>query len=215
MQAKTFEGQYSRRVSLNYLLYLPPEYSTQARWPLILFLHGRGERGSDLELVKLHGLPRRLAAGDHFPFVIAAPQCPAGSYWLEELDALESLLDHLIDQYAIDPRRVYLTGMSMGGRGTWHLAARCPQRFAAIAPICGVGNNWIAQERLSTMPIWVFHGDADSVTPVEESEKMVRWLREVGGNVRFTAYPGVDHDSWTAAYNTPELYTWFLSHSLQ
>ena len=212
MQEKSFQRTISQTVSLNYLLYLPPDYDKQDRWPVILFLHGRGERGNDLDLVKQHGLAKRIAAGDEFPFIIVSPQCPPDSYWMEELDALNALLDEIIDQHKVDTSRIYLTGLSMGGRGTWHLAGRYPERFAAIAPICGVGNSWLAQERLTDIPIWVFHGDADSVNPFYESEKMVRWLREAGGDVKFTVYPGVDHDSWTVTYDNPELYDWFLSH---
>lgn len=214
MEARRFTGQITRRVDLNYLLYLPPDYDAQDAWPLILFLHGRGERGNDLELVKKHGLPKKLASGEQLPFVLLAPQCPAGSFWTEEFDALNALLDDAIAKLKVDARRVYLTGLSMGGSGTWHLATRYPQRFAAIAPICGTGNWLTAQERLLKMPIWVFHGDADSIVPISQSEKMVETLKAAGGNVRFTVYPGVDHDSWTVTYNNPELFDWFLSHSL-
>lgn len=210
---QSFSASITRTVSLNYLLYLPPDYEAHDSWPLILFLHGRGERGDNLELVKKHGLPKKLESGEPLPFVIISPQCPAGSYWTEELDALNALLDDVLANLKVDARRVYLTGLSMGGSGTWYLAARYPQRFAAIVPICGVGNRIAAQERLQNMPVWVFHGDADPIIPISESEKMVEALQSVDGNVRFTVYPGVGHDSWTAAYNTPELYDWFLSHS--
>jgi predicted peptidase len=210
---QSFSASITRTVSLNYLLYLPPDYEAQESWPLILFLHGRGERGDDLELVKKHGLPKKLDSGESLPFVIISPQCPAGSYWTEELDALNALLDDVLASLKVDARRVYLTGLSMGGSGTWYLAARYPQRFAAIVPICGVGNRIAAQERLQTMPVWVFHGDADPIVPISQSQMMVEALQSVGGNVRFTIYPGVEHDSWTAAYNTPELYDWLLRHS--
>ncbi len=213
MQTRQFNGQISRSVTLNYLLYLPPDYDAHESWPLILFLHGRGERGDDLELVKKHGLPEKIANGEHLPFVIIAPQCPAGSNWTEELDGLNALLDDALANFKVDVRRVYLTGLSMGGSGTWFLAGRYPERFAAIAAICGAGLRWMAQERLVNMPVWVFHGDADPIVPVLFSEMMVEALQAAGGNVRFTVYPGVDHNSWTRAYNTPELYDWFLSHS--
>ncbi len=213
MQTQHFSGQITRAVSLNYLLYLPPNYEAQTSWPLILFLHGRGERGNDLSLVQKHGLPKRLTDGDHFPFIIVAPQCPPGSYWTEELDALNVLLDHVIASYSVDENRVYLTGLSMGGRGVWNLAGRYPQRFAAIAPICAGAHPWAAQERLGSVPVWIFHGGADPVVPASESEKMAEYLQAAGGDVRLTIYPGVDHDSWTITYNNPELYEWFLSHS--
>jgi predicted peptidase len=214
MQVRQFTGQITRSVSLNYLLYLPQDYDAQDSWPLILFLHGRGERGDDLELVKKHGLPKKLADGEHLPFVILAPQCPARSNWTEELDGLNALLDDAIASLKVDVSRVYLTGLSMGGSGTWFMAGRYPERFAAIAPICGAGLRWMAQERLLNTPAWVFHGDADPIVPIYYSETMVETLQAAGGNVRFTVYPGVDHDSWTVTYNNPKLYDWFLSHSL-
>ena len=212
-QEHAFEKTITKHAKLDYLLYLPPDYEAQASWPLILFLHGRGERGADLALVQKYGLAKCIAAGDDFPFIIVSPQCPASSYWTEETDALAALLDEVIATYKADPQRVYLTGLSMGGRGTWFLAGRYPDRFAAIAPICGAGLNWFAVERLNKLPTWIFHGDADQTVPVYEAQNMAGWLREVGGNVKLTIYPGVDHDSWTETYNNPELYDWFLSHS--
>lgn len=213
--AQAFQTTIQTAVSLKYLLYLPPGYEQQAQWPLILFLHGRGERGDDLDLVKKIGLAKNIEQGEDYPFIIVSPQCPASSFWIEEVEALNALLDHILATYAADPQRVYLTGLSMGGAGTWALATRYPQRFAAIAPICGSGVRWIAHERLLGVPTWVFHGDADSVVPFDRSQEMVDVLRAHGGNVRFTVYPGVDHDSWTATYANPELYRWFLSHTRQ
>lgn len=210
--AQTLNTTVTQQVDLGYLLYLPPDYDSQEQWPLILFLHGMGERGSDLELLKLHGLPRRLAAGDDFPFIIASPQCPITSVWPEQITPLSALLDHLLANYNIDAKRVYLTGLSMGGYGTWYLAASTPERFAAIAPICGGGIRWMGQ-RLKDTPAWVFHGDADDVVPLSESEKMVKALEVAGGDVKFTVYPDVGHDSWTKTYDNPELYEWFLHHS--
>lgn len=210
--AQTLNTTVTQQVDLGYLLYLPPDYDSQEQWPLILFLHGMGERGSDLELLKLHGLPRRLAAGDDFPFIIASPQCPITSVWPEQITPLGALLDHLLANYNIDAKRVYLTGLSMGGYGTWYLAASTPERFAAIAPICGGGIRWMGQ-RLKDTPAWVFHGDADDVVSLSESEKMVKALEVAGGDVKFTVYPDVGHDSWTKTYDNPELYEWFLHHS--
>jgi poly(3-hydroxybutyrate) depolymerase len=145
------EKQITTNISLRYLLYLPESYSRQKgqKWPLLLFLHGAGERGNDLNLVKKHGPPKLMEQGKEFPFIVVAPQCPSESWWTEELDALAALLDEVQSRYAVDPDRVYLTGLSMGGFGTWTLACRYPERFAAIAPICG-GGAWFrapAQER--------------------------------------------------------------------
>lgn len=215
MQQKvTFDKQHTTHIKLNYLLHLPENYDSQDSWPLILFLHGRGERGDDLDLVKLHGLPRLIEAGQQFPFIIVSPQCPLPtSWWLHQTEALNALLDDVIARYKVDTKRVYLTGLSMGGAGAWFLAGRYPERFAAVAPICGAGMRWLA-DPLASLPIWVFHGDADSIVPIARSEEMVDALQQFGGNPRFTVYPGVDHNSWDLTYANPELYTWFLSHSL-
>lgn len=215
VETRAFASKFSANVALRYLVFLPQNYDERQDWPLILFLHGRGERGDDPELVKLYGLPKNLAGGQALPFVVVAPQCPANSYWSEEVDALNILLDDVSARYKIDQQRVYLTGMSMGGAGTWLLAARYGQRFAAIAPVCGSGLKWIAEERLQDIPVWVFHGDSDPVVPIARSQEMVDALRQRGENVRFTIYPGVGHDAWTPAYNEPELYDWFLSHRLR
>jgi predicted peptidase len=196
-------------VTLRYLLYLPDEYGkTNRKWPLILFLHGMGERGEDLELVKKHGPPRLVEEGGEFPFIIVSPQCPGDRLW--EVEPLIAVLEEVVSKYAVDEGRIYLTGLSMGGFGTWALAAEYPHRFAAIAPICGGGDPKKAR-RLRDVPVWVFHGAKDDVVPVGESEKMVKALEECGGNVKFTVYPEAGHDSWTETYNNPKLYEWFLS----
>ena len=211
-QPQTFAKTVYEDVALNYLLYLPPGYEAQEKWPLILFLHGYGERGDDLEKVKIHGLANNIERGQDFPFIIVSPQCPDTTVWPEQVPALNALLDDVIARYKADTQRIYLTGLSMGGYGTWYLASRYPERFAAIAPICG-GGGWWMPERLRHMPTWVFHGDADDVVPLSESEFMVQALREIGNKVDFTVYPGVDHNSWSATYDNPELYIWFMKHS--
>src|SRR5262245_46633890 len=143
-EKQAYQTQIIKKVGLNYWLYLPPDYESRDKWPLVMFLHGRGERSDDLDLVKLHGLPKNIVEGQHFPFVIVAPQCPITSYWSEQTEALNALIDHIIASYLIDINRVYLTGLSMGGTGTWFLAGRFPEKFAAIAPICGSGLKWLA-----------------------------------------------------------------------
>lgn len=213
-QKVTFEAKIRLNVSLKYLLHLPKDYDQKDKWPLILFLHGRGERGDDLDLVKKHGLPRLIEEGQEFPFIVVSPQCPlSGMWWLDQIEFLNALLDDVIERYKVDTKRIYLTGLSMGGAGTWYLAGRYPERFAAIAPICGAGMRWLA-EPLAQKPIWVFHGDADTIVPVARSQEMVEALKQVGNNPRFTVYPGVDHNSWDLTYSNPELYSWFLSHTL-
>ena len=201
------------KVELPYLLYLPKGRSASARRrvPLLLFLHGGGECGNDLEKVKTHGPPRLIEReGREFPFIVVAPQCPEGEDWRPE--SLLALMDAVCAAYPVDADRIYVTGLSHGGIGTWALAARYPDRFAAIAPICGPFL-WLPFERLRKVPVWCFHGAMDGVVSVDDSIRMVRQLRGAGVDVRFTVYPDADHDSWTATYANPELYDWFLTHA--
>jgi predicted peptidase len=208
-----FEAQVLKTVSLKYLLYLPKSYGEDSnkKWPLILFLHGAGERGSDLNMVKVHGIPKIVEQKDDFPFIAVSPQCPKNSWWTAEVEAMNALLDDIISRYTVDTERIYLTGLSMGGYGTWALAIAYPDRFAAIAPICGGGDIEKACT-LKNIPVWVFHGAKDNVVNPEESQKMVKAMEDCGGNVKLTIYPEAGHDSWTEAYNTPELYEWLLKH---
>lgn len=213
---QSFKKEIRKTVRADYLLYLPKEYVTsQKSWPLMLFLHGAGERGNDLSKVEIHGPPKLVAReSKEFPFVIVSPQCPAEGWWSSELqiDTLNALLDDVVSRYRIDKERIYVTGLSMGGFGTWRLAAAYPDRFAAIAPICGGGSPDDAAS-IAHLPIWVFHGAKDATVQIKESEAMVAALEEVGCNVKFTVYPNAGHDSWTATYENPELYAWFLKHT--
>lgn len=199
----------------NYHLYLPKGYNDSNKaYPLILFLHGAGERGdsiTDLDKVLVNGIPQYINKTDDFPFIVVMPQCPTNAYWPMEVHHLNHLLDEVIANYRIDQDRVYLTGLSMGGYGTWYMAFAYLERFAAIAPVCGAGIRSSAQ-RLSNIPIWVFHGDKDPIVPVEESDFLVRAIKEQGGAVKYTRYEGMGHGSWVPAYDNPELYEWFLSH---
>jgi predicted peptidase len=201
-------------IKLDYLLYLPEDYGKEQnkKWPLILFLHGAGERGDDVQLVAKHGPPKLLAGKTDLAvknFIVASPQCPANKWW--EPTEVIALLDEVSQKYSVDPDRVYLTGLSMGCFGTWETAARYPQRFAAIAPICGGGDPRTA-ETLKGLPIWVFHGARDKTVPLSSSERMVDALKELDADVKFTVYPEAGHDSWTETYDNPELYEWFLGH---
>jgi dipeptidyl aminopeptidase/acylaminoacyl peptidase len=201
----------TKTVEVDYLLYLPPDYNkdVQKQWPMILFLHGMGERGSNLEKVKAHGPPRHIAQGQDYPFVIVSPQCPDDAWW--DVDVLLALLDAVTESIRVDRNRVYLTGLSMGGYGTWALAARQPERFAAVAPVCG-GGKVAAAPRFKELPVWAFHGERDRLVPPEKSREMVDAINKAGGNAKLTVYPEVGHDSWTQTYENPELYNWLLRH---
>jgi predicted peptidase len=198
---------------LPHLLFLPKDYETDAarQWPLILFLHGAGERGDNLEKVRRYGLPKVTERQPDFPFIVVSPQCPAGTYWPYLVNDLNALVERTLAQYRADRSRVYLTGMSMGGYGTFSLAMAHPAAFAALAPICG-GGDPSKVGRIRHLPAWVFHGARDNVVPVEESAIMVAALRKAGADVQFTVYPQAGHDAWTETYNNPELYEWFLRH---
>jgi len=205
--------QVTTTVNVGYLLYLPKDYpeSTQ-RWPLIVFLHGSGESGTDLEAVTRNGPPKIVGQHQDLPFVILSPQRSDGQSWAPS--TIRMLLEDVVRRYQIDTDRVYLTGLSMGGFATWELALELPGAFAAIAPVCG-GGNPDAVCALRDIPVWVFHGAKDNIVPIENSEEMVTALKACGGNVRFTAYPGVGHNSWDSAYGDPELYRWFLAQHRQ
>jgi predicted peptidase len=213
-QVHTFEVQVVRTVRLNYLLYLPQGYSTegQKKWPLILFLHGAGERGDDLELVKEHGIAKIVEQKEDFSFIAVSPQCSEDSWWPIEAEALNALLDKVMAAYAVDRHRIYLTGLSMGGYGVWSLAIAHPEKFAAVAPICG-GGDPTKVCALKDVPVWAFHGAKDPVVPLEKSEEMVDALKACGGNVQLTVYPDAEHDSWTQTYDNQDLYEWFLQHT--
>ncbi|MBU4491086.1 MAG: prolyl oligopeptidase family serine peptidase [Euryarchaeota archaeon] len=207
---QAFERKITKTISGRYLRFLPKNYTKEKEhWPMILFLHGAGERGDDLELVKKHGPPKIVEEQEDFPFILVSPQCPKDEWW--SMDVLNALLDEVVSRYRVDEDRIYLTGLSMGGFGAWHLAIEYPDRFAAIAPICGGGTPEEAC-KIRQIPVWVFHGARDETVPIEKSEEMVAALKECGGNVKFTMYPEAGHDSWTETYNNPELYDWFLKH---
>jgi predicted peptidase len=206
----TFEKQITKTLSAKYLLYLPKDYGKEPgkKWPLMMFLHGSGESGDNLEKVKMHGPHKLVAGGKEFPFLVLSPQSPGGGWNTEVLGAL---LDDVMKRYSVDEDRVYLTGLSMGGYGTWDMAMSYPDRFAAIAPICGGSTSWKAR-RIKHIPTWIFHGAKDPVVPVRNGQEMYDAMKAAGADVKITIYPEAQHDSWTVTYDNPELYTWFLSH---
>jgi predicted peptidase len=203
-----FEARSPVAAKIDFLLFLPRAYKeSNQRWPLILFLHGSGESGTNVAKVKAHGPPKIVESKPGFPFILVSPQCP-GRGW--DVKTLNALLDDVIGRYRVDTKRIYLTGLSMGGFGTWSLAAAHPERFAAIVPICGGGKPADAP-KLAGLPIWVFHGAKDPTVPVARSREMVAAIKTAGGNVKYTEYPEAKHDCWTETYNNPELYEWLLA----
>ena len=218
--AQHFQKKISHIAELDYLLFLPQGYKKNDtnKWPLMLFLHGAGERGTNVQKVTVHGPPKLVKTRKDFPFVLVSPQCPDERTWRD--DELLALLDEIIAKHNVDTNRVYLTGLSMGGYGSWSLAARHPKRFAAVAPICGGGDQLPflltskdKKAAIKTLGVWAFHGAKDPVVALEESQRMTNALMRAGcKDVKLTVYPEAGHDSWTQAYDEPELWNWFLAH---
>jgi predicted peptidase len=205
-----FERLVAKTVKADYLLYVPENFGKDdRRWPLMIFLHGSGERGSDLDRVTVNGPPKIARDQKDFPFILASPQLPDGDAWSS--DVIRGLLQELFERLPVDSDRVYLTGLSLGGMATWDIACDMPGRFAAIVPVCGFGDADRAC-RLKNVPVWAFHGAKDPVVPVGADKEMVDAVRGCGGNVEFTIYPDAGHDCWTQTYANPELYRWLLQH---
>ena len=195
----------------NYLLYLPAQYRQDVRkkWPLILYLHGSEERGNDPSLVAREGIPTVVARDSSFPFIVVSPQCPPDMKWSPP--ALMKLLTAVEEKLRVDTSRIYLTGFSMGGYGTWRMAAAYPEVFAAIAPIAGGGDPKTAG-KLKKIPVWAFHGARDENVPLTETTRMVDALKARGGKAKLTVYPDLEHYIWGRTYGNSKLYAWFLAH---
>jgi predicted peptidase len=211
--AKIGEGRDAVETGTYYLLYLPQDYNRKNQWPLVVFLHGAGERGNDLERVRRMGLPREVETGNlGDQFILVSPQCPKDSIWMPEL--VIALTEHISNSFSVDRDRVYLTGFSMGGSGTWQTACHDPGRFAAIVPLSGGGDANQA-ERLKDVPIWVFHGANDKTVPLSASQVMVNAVQKCGGHVEFTVYPEHKHSICEVTYQNPKLYEWLLAKRRQ
>ena len=205
-----------------YVVFVPDNYCPSQEWPLVVFLHGAGERGDEGWTQTEVGIGTAVRwHPDRFPCVILMPQCPRNIGWAArpargEREARKGVANHIdlaikktLAQYNIDKDRITLTGLSMGGYGTWSYGAQNADTFAALMPICGGGDVKNA-EKLATVPIWAFHGDADDVVPVDRSREMVKAVKDAGGDIKYTEYPGVDHGSWEPAYEDPESIAWLL-----
>lgn len=214
--AQPREGQYPQRAvakhGYRYQLFVPQGHlsASDKAWPLIIFLHGSGERGDDIEKVKVHGPPKVVESRPDFPFITVSPLLPAEEDW--DISKLDAILDHVTRTLRVDRTRIYLTGLSRGGHASWRWAAAEPGRFAAVAPVSGRGDPSTAC-KLKATPVWAFHGDRDDIVTPFGSFAIVEALRSCGGKPRLTIYPDTGHDAWTATYADPALYAWFLQHS--
>jgi predicted peptidase len=202
--------QLDLQATLRHWVDLPAGYADapERHWPLIVFLHGAGERGERLGAVRVHGLPKLLDGGQAVPAIVVSPQCEADFDWDPHL--LHGLLQALKTQWRIDERRVTATGLSMGGAGCWDWAMQYPGDLAGIAPVCGFGR-WLRIARMHTVPVRAYHGLDDDVVPADASRRLVTALRGAGGQAELTLYPGVGHDAWTPAYADPGLLPWLLA----
>jgi Putative esterase/MORN repeat variant len=214
----TFEhgmNQHRRNVSYRYLSYLPRDYEadTVRTWPLVIYLHGGSDRGTDLKKLYSSGIPDQVYRGRAFPFIMLAPQCPEHLRWSTD-DWFENFYKEVTARYRIDPDRVYLTGPSLGGSGTWYIAGRYPGTFAAIAPMSGFTSHLDDIDRnidtLLDMPVWAFHGKLDTVVPFEETERIIRRLEGRDRNLRFSAEPELGHEIHWQVYPGQEIYDWLL-----
>jgi predicted peptidase len=213
--------------ALPYRLLVPQQ--VDKAMPVLLFLHGAGERGDDNQRQLIWGKDLLLKAAREFGCIVVAPQCPDGEKWSvvdwsqdkvtfsdepsEPMRLTQALIDDLTTRYDVDTDRLYIMGLSMGGYGSWDAICRWPGRFTAAAPICGGGDPAMA-ERIVDTPVWAFHGDADPVVAVDLSRVMIQAIRDAGGDPKYTEYPGVGHGSWTPAFAEPELLPWLTAQSL-
>ena len=226
LEKKTYTDADGKK--LPYRLLQPMTVDPKQRYPLVVFLHGSGERGDDNEKQLLLGVPEFLKPENRkdYPCFLIAPQCPEGKKWVEvdwgaessvqpkepsePMALLLGLIEQLPKDYPIDPKRIYVTGLSMGGFGTWDVIARRPDLFAAAAPICGGGDENTAP-KIAKIPIWAFHGSKDSTVRVSRTLYMIEALKKAGGDPGYTIYPGEGHASWIPAYRDPQLMNWLFA----
>ena len=210
-----FDNQNGK--GFHYLRYIPKNLTVEEKRPLLIFMHGAGERGNtdgtEVDKVAKHGYFARIAEGKEYPFIMVAPQCPLGNYWGSYIESLNEFLDYIIKENYIDTDRIYLTGLSMGGTASWLWSLGNPERFAAVAPVCGEGISWYGGN-LTSIPIKAFHGDIDDAVSPHASLAMVSKINKCGGNASLTLFPGVKHNAWDYAYND-ELIEWFAAQKLK
>ena len=196
---------------MNYKLYFPKENIKQL--PLLVFLHGAGERGDMLEdawRINVHAIPKYISEGMELPALVLCPQCPINFDWNNMVFFLKSLIDEVVEKYGVDKSRISLTGISMGAFGSYEMGALYNSYFSAIAPICGGGLSWRGGDIANT-PIWAFHGDADDVVPVKNSIEMIDAISKNGGDTRLTLLHNIDHNSWDFAYKETRVIDWLIN----
>ena len=198
--------------NMKYYEYFPKDFDSGRKYPLMLFLHGAGER-EKMEQVKRYGPLHEIEIGRDLPFVIVAPFCEGNRTWFDYGERLYDFLrEYMVNSY-VDSKRVYVTGLSMGGYGTWSIIMAHPELFAAAMPLCGGGMVWNCSMVID-LPIWTFHGDRDDCVCITETENLVNKIRELGGTkIKYTVYEGYGHDVWTVTYSNYEVYSWLLANS--
>jgi predicted esterase len=217
LEFKNGVNQNPQKAQYAYFAYTPTNYdaSPDRQWPLFIYLHGGSDRGTNLNKLFAAGVPDQIYRGRQFPFIVTAPQCPPLLRWTTD-DWFETFYREVTTKYRVDTNRVYLTGVSLGGEGTWYLAAKYPHLFAAIAPISGFTSRTAViderRKRLARLPIWAFHGELDLVVPVEETRRMVAPLKARNSELKFTSDPAAGHWVHWSVYPGDELYEWFLQH---
>ncbi|MBR6748227.1 MAG: prolyl oligopeptidase family serine peptidase [Clostridia bacterium] len=199
MTGSVYETTKTRTYTYSYLVYEPADRAPDEKLPMIVFLHGAGERGTNPEVMKCHSIPKIFDEPVNYRCIVVCPQCPKDEVWLQHIDPLRDFIVKMIHQYNADPDAVSLTGISMGGFGSWELAMAYPDMFSCLVPVCGGGMSWRA-DRLKNLPIHAFHGEVDGVVPPAHSVEMVDKVNRAGGEAKLTIYPGVGHDSWAKAY---------------
>ncbi len=220
MEKHTLMKNITTEIKLTYLLHFPEDQSKtrDGKYPLLLFLHGMGESGNHLEDLYNTGLPKMIKEGLDLPFLTVMPQCPGDSFWTEETQALKLLIDDLVSTHPVDESRIYITGLSMGGYGTYEMLIRYPEVFAAGIPICGgIGSVYskINILRLKDKPLWIFHGEQDPVVPVAEAREIITTMSLLHSkNLKSTIYPDLQHDSWTRTYENNQIYRFLLENKI-
>lgn len=211
-QLDPFETTVTRNEKMNFYLYSPTPATELS--PLVVFLHGGGEGGDDIELVKKHGLPKLISQGSDFPFYVFAPQNPyTNGLWDDRM--IDHMVDRLVDSLSIDVKQIYLVGLSRGGNGIWRMAINNPDKYAAMISICAASIPLLYLKRTPTLPVWFFHGEKDSVVPVAQTIQAYEKMRKLNADARITLYPEANHDSWTQTFKNDEIYKWLLSHRLK